>query len=205
MLHQQLTSLDDEPLDGGLRWLVPTLVALAAASGGALFFILDKPAFAGLFVAGCVAMLVAAFAVDRRTTRPAAIATLVVPDHVLVGGVLDLVPDAAALTRADGQLVTINRVFADRFGEANRIEAISDNVALVEQLTRLRVAARRDGSAQAPALALGGGELDLAVTRAGSEGDLLLWHFAALARPDLLTVAAKRVAEIGRASCRERV
>ena len=194
MLHQQLASLDDEPLEGGLRWLVPTLVALAAASGAGLFFILGKPAFAGLFVAGCVAMLVAAFAIDRRTTRPAAIATLVVPDHALVSGALDLVPDAVALTRGDGQLVTINRAFADRFGEASRIEAISKDAALVERLTLLRGAAWRDGSAKASALALGGGELDLVVTRAGSNGDLLLWHFAHLARPDLLTIAAKRVA-----------
>ena len=194
MLQQQLASLDNEPLEGGLRWLVPTLVALAAASGAALFFIIGEPAFAGLFVAGCVAMLIAAFAIDRRTTRPAAINTLVVPDHALVSGALDLVADPVALTRGDGQLTTINRAFCDRFGEMSQIEAISDDASLVDRLVALRGAAWRDGSAQATALPFSGGALDVNVARAGSNGDLLQWHYALVARPDLLTIAAKRIA-----------
>ncbi len=154
MLQQQLASLDQEPLEGGLRWLVPTLVALAAASGAALFFIIGEPIFAGLFLAGCVAMLIAAFAIDRRITRPAAINTLIVPDHALVGSALELVADPVVLTRSDGQLVTINTAFRQRFGEASDLGAISDDAALSEELTALRVAAWRDGSARAPSLAL---------------------------------------------------
>ena len=100
MLQQQLASLDQEPLEGGLRWLVPTLVALAAASGAALFFIIGEPIFAGLFLAGCVAMLIAAFAIDRRTSRTPAINTLIMPDHVLVSGALDLVGDPVAFSVA---------------------------------------------------------------------------------------------------------
>ena len=126
-----------------------------------MFFILDKPAFAGLFVAGCVAMLVAAFAIDRRTTRPAAVATLVVPDHALVSSALDLVADAVALTRGDGQLTSVNRAFADRFGEASRIEAVGGDAELTERLVQLRSAAWRDGEAAASALAFSGGELDV--------------------------------------------
>ena len=194
MLQQQLASLDQEPLEGGLRWLVPTLVALAAASGAALFFIIGEPIFAGLFLAGCVAMLIAAFAIDRRTSRTPAINTLIMPDHALVSGALDLVGDPVALSRSDGQLVTINAAFRQRFGEASELGAISDDAALSEELTALRVAAWRDGSARAPSLALSGSRVDLNVARAGASGDLLQWHFAPVARPDLVTIAAKGIA-----------
>jgi two-component system cell cycle sensor histidine kinase/response regulator CckA len=128
VLHQQLAFLESEPLEGGLRWLVPTLVALAAASGAALFFILGEPMFAGLFLAGCVAMLVAAFAIDRRASRAAPVVTLVLPDHGLVGTAYELVADPVALTRGDGELVT----FRDqnearcRHGYAGLISALAN-------------------------------------------------------------------------------
>ena len=73
MLQQQLASLDTEPLGRGLRWLVPTLVALAAASAAALFFVISETMVAWLFLAGCGVILVIAFAIDRRSSRPAAI------------------------------------------------------------------------------------------------------------------------------------
>ncbi|HEU4876629.1 MAG TPA: PAS domain-containing protein, partial [Sphingomicrobium sp.] len=194
MLHQQLASLDSEPLEGGLRWLVPTLVALAAASGAALFFILGEPIFAGLFFAGCVAMLVAAFVIDRRATRPAAIHTLIVPDHALVSGALDLVADPVALSRDDGQLVTINQAFRARFGDAADLRSISDDPALVARLMALRDAAWRDGQARAVAIEVAGDPFDVGITRAGSKSDLLQWHFALAAPPDRMTVAASVVA-----------
>ncbi|MDQ3079002.1 MAG: response regulator [Pseudomonadota bacterium] len=194
MLQQQLASLDSEPVGGGLRWLVPALVALVAASGAALFFIMDEGAFAGLFVAGGVAMLVAAFAIERRMARPAEINTLIVPDHALVSGALDLVPDPVALTRGDGELVTINQAFSNRFGEVDHIDAVSGDSDLSAQLSALLKSAWRDGNARAEALAFSGGGLDVSVTRAGSKSDLLQWHFSSGARPDLLTIAAKRIA-----------
>jgi two-component system cell cycle sensor histidine kinase/response regulator CckA len=194
VLHKQLASLDSEPLEGGLRWLVPTLVALAAASGAALFFILGEPIFAGLFFAGCVAMLVAAFVIDRRATRPAAIHTLIVPDHALVSGALDLVADPVALSRDDGQLVTINQAFRARFGDAADLRSISDDPALVARLMALRDAAWRDGQARAVAIEVAGDPFDVGITRAGSKSDLLQWHFALAAPPDRMTVAASVVA-----------
>ncbi len=194
MLHQQLASLDSEPLGGGLRWLVPALVALFAASGAALFFIMDEVAFTGLFLAAGATMLVAAFAIERRTARPAAINTLVLPDHSLVSSAFDLVADPVALTQGDGELVTINQAFSDRFGEVERIESLSGDAPLAECLSMLRQSAWRDGSARADALAFAGGGLNVSVARAGSKSDLLLWYFASGARPDLLTIAAKRIA-----------
>ncbi len=195
MLHQQFASLDQDPLDGGTRWLVPTLVALAAASGAGLFFVLRQPVFAGLFLAGCVAMLVAAFAIDRRSTRPRPIDTLVVPDLGLVASALDLVAEPVALSRPDGQLVTVNRAFRGRFGDiADVAEIGGDEATLIDRLADLRRTAWRDGRASASAIELSDGKLDLDVARVESTGELMLWHFALIARPDPLSVAAKRIA-----------
>lgn len=69
MLYEQLDLDEVEPLDGGLRWLVPALVAAAAASGALLFFLIGQPVFGGLFLAGLVAMLIAAFVIDRRGSK----------------------------------------------------------------------------------------------------------------------------------------
>ena len=55
MLHQQLTSLDQVPLDRGWRWLVPALVAAVAASGALLFFIAGDSLLGGLFAAALAA------------------------------------------------------------------------------------------------------------------------------------------------------
>ena len=51
MLYEQFDLAEAEPLKGGLRWLVPALVAAAAASGALLFYSLGEPLFAGLFMA----------------------------------------------------------------------------------------------------------------------------------------------------------
>ncbi|MDQ3074098.1 MAG: response regulator [Pseudomonadota bacterium] len=194
MLHQQLSSLDQEPLGSGLRWLVPTLVALAAASGAGLCAILGEPIFAGLFLVGGVAMLAAAFAIDRRTARPTAIDTLALPDLTLVSSALDLLADPVALTGGDGQLVTINQSFRIRFGDIGGLDGLSDDPALSARILGLRDVAWRDGNARATELEFDGGDLDVSVARAGSRGDLLQWHFALKAKPDLVAVAATRIA-----------
>ncbi|MBA3729460.1 MAG: response regulator, partial [Sphingomonas sp.] len=138
-------------------------------------------------------MLIAAWVIRRGTPRPA-IDTLVVPDHALVSGTLDLVPDPVALTRGDGELVTINRAFSERFGEVEQIDSISRDPALSERLSTLRKTAWRDGTAHAETMPFGGGGLEVSVTRAGSRSDLLQWHFSSGTRPDLLSIAAKRIA-----------
>ena len=62
MLYEQFDLAEAEPLRGGLRWLVPALVAAAAASGALLFYLLGQQLYGALFLAGFVAMLVAACA-----------------------------------------------------------------------------------------------------------------------------------------------
>ncbi len=70
MLDRQIALLEAEP-PVGMGWLVPALVAAAAASGAVLFTAVGEPMFAGLFLAGVVAMLVAAFVLERRSGRAA--------------------------------------------------------------------------------------------------------------------------------------
>jgi len=102
LLYEQLDLADKEPLDGGLRWLVPGLVAAAAASGALLFYLAGQSLYAGIFLVGFVAMLVAAFIIDRRSPKAIEIAPILVPDLELVGAAMGLSSDAAALTDEDG-------------------------------------------------------------------------------------------------------
>ena len=194
MLHQQLASLDAKPLDGGLRWLVPALVALAAASGAILFWTVGEPMFAGLFLAGCVAMLVAAFIAERRSSRIVPQAPVAAPDFALVGAALDLVADPAALTRDDGSLVTINGAYRRFFADTLPPHELGDDEEGNAALDNLRVAAWRDGSAGLLRIDLRGRRVAVDVARAGSGGDMLLWRFPNSAEPDRLTLAARRVA-----------
>ena len=57
MLYEQFDLSEAKPLSGGLRWLVPALVAAAAASGALLFYLLGQQLYGALFLAGFVAML----------------------------------------------------------------------------------------------------------------------------------------------------
>jgi two-component system cell cycle sensor histidine kinase/response regulator CckA len=138
-------------------------------------------------------MLVAAFAMDRRSSRAPSVATIIVPDHALVASALDLADTPAALTDGEGVLVTVNAAFHERFGNPATIDLVVTDPDHARQLARLRADAWRDSSASAE-IAVDGETLDLDVLRVGSRGDLLRWHFASLAQPDMLAVAAERIA-----------
>ena len=80
MLYEQFDLSEAKPLSGGLRWLVPALVAAAAASGALLFYLLGQQLYGALFLAGFVAMLVAAFVIDRRGAKRVEAPPLILPD-----------------------------------------------------------------------------------------------------------------------------
>ncbi len=193
MLHQPLASLDPEPLDGGLRWLVPALVAAAAASGGVMFWAVGEPLFAGLFLTGFVAMLVAAFVVERRGARAGDQAQPPTRDLGLAGAALGLAREAAALTDGEGRLLSVNAAYRDRFGTSAPVDLDGDKPARAA-LAEARIAAWRDGRASADLAGIAGGPLALEIERVGAPADLLLWHFANLAEPDLVVIAAGRIA-----------
>ena len=152
MLHQQLVSLDAQPFDRGLRWLVPALVALAAGSGAGLLWLLGEPLFAALFLLACGLLALLGFAVARRPGGDVAVATVALPDYQLVGATLELIRDPAALTHPDGSLLLINSAYRRKFGDAPPLELEADDAALQEY----RAAAWRDGSAEVADLGLCG-------------------------------------------------
>ena len=191
MLDRQIALLEAEP-PAGMRWLVPTLVAAAAASGALLFAAVGEPMFAGLFLAGVVAMLVAAFVLERRSSRIAvAIPPLPVPDYGLAAAILGLSRDGAALSDASGRMLSANAPYRTRFGDHLPDQVGSDDDAR-NALGDLRAAAWRDGNASAPSIALRDHPAPVRVERVGARGDLLLWRFER-GEPDLLGTLVKRI------------
>ena len=193
MLYEQLDLVRDEPIDGGLRWLVPALVAAAAASGAVLFYLVDQPMFAGLFLAGFVAMLVAAFVIERRGGKRIEVDPIILPDLQLVGASLALATEPAALTSPDGTLKSINPAYKARFGARAPSELGQDDAANLA-IVAAREMAWREGAGETAPLELLGGKALLRIERAGAGQDVLLWSFPNAAPPDRLTVAAGRIA-----------
>ena len=193
MLYEKLDLANLDPQGGGLRWLVPALVAAAAASGALLFYVVGEPLFAGLFLTGFVAMLVAAFIVERRGEKRIEIGPVVLPDIPLIGSVLGLSPDPVAITAPDGTLKSANPAYKARFkGTPSPLDI--GNKASRMALALVRESALRDGNGEIADLALPGGSAGVELSRAGVNQDLLLWRFTSAAPPDLLEVAAKRIA-----------
>ncbi len=191
MLDRQIALLEAEP-PSGLSWLVPALVAAAAASGALLFAAVGEPMFAGLFLAGVVAMLVAAFVLERRSVRAGVmVAPLPVPDFGLAAAVLNLSRDAAALSDASGRLLSANAAYRTRFGDLLPENVGESDDALV-QLKTLRSAAWRDGQASDALVALRDQPAPVNVERVGARGDLLLWKYDR-GEPDLLATLVKRI------------
>jgi two-component system cell cycle sensor histidine kinase/response regulator CckA len=190
VIDRQLALLEAEP-PGGLRWLVPALVAAAAASGALLFASVGEPLFAGLFLAGVVAMLVAAFVLEKRNgaVQEAAVA-VPVPDYALASAALNLTRDPAALTDSQGRLLGTNAAYRSRYGDTLPT-ALPGSAKSKELLERLGTQAWRDGKATGEA-GLKGGKLPVGVERVGSGSDLLMWRIARK-QPDMLATLVKRV------------
>ena len=193
MLHKSLAPLDaellSEPVGQGQRWLVPALVAAAAASGALLFWAIGATSFAWLFFAGFVAMLVAAFVLERRVARIPEPHAVAVPDLTLTGATLALLDEPAVLTDGEGTILVANPAYRARFpGAPSPLELLGAEGT--DHLTAARSAAWRDGSAttsldeQSP----------VHVARAGARGDLLLWRFPVAPAPDRLSLEARRIA-----------
>ncbi|MCL6740126.1 response regulator [Sphingomonas sp. RB56-2] len=192
MLYEQFDLAEAEPLKGNLRWLVPALVAAAAASGALLFFLIGQQFYGALFLAGFVAMLVAAFIFDRRGAKRVETPPVILPDLALVGSALSLASDPTALTGAEGALRSVNPAYKARFGQKSPIE-LGKGKQGAKLLSELTEAALQDGEATTADVPLTGGPVTVSVNRAGVDGDLLLWRFVGAAPTDVLAVAAKRV------------
>ena len=194
MLYEQFDFADTEPLDGGLRWLVPALVAAAAVSGALLFYLVGQSLFAGIFLAGFVAMLVASFVIDRRTPKAVEVAPLLLPDMELMGSAIALSADAVALTDASGALRSVNPAYRSLLETTRPPLELGANAKAGKALLRARDLALRDGKAELADLALAGGISSVAVTRVGAQKDLLLWRFMGADRLDPIDIAAQGIA-----------
>jgi len=173
---------------------MPGLVAAAAASGALLFFMIGQPIYGGLFLAGFVGMLVAAFVIDRRGAKRVEVEPVILPDLALVGSALSLSPDAAVITAADGTLRSVNAAYKTRFGGTPDPLAAGKDKKAAKLLANLRDVALRDGSATAEGVQTRKGPLRVEASRVGIDNGLLLWRFAGDAPEDPLDVAAKRIA-----------
>jgi two-component system cell cycle sensor histidine kinase/response regulator CckA len=194
VLYEQFDFADTEPLDGGLRWLVPALVAAAAASGALLFYLVGQSLFAGIFLAGFVAMLVASFVIDRRTPKAVEVAPLLLPDMELMGSAIALSADAVALTDASGALRSVNPAYRSLLETTRPPLELGANAKAGKALLRARDLALRDGKAELADLALAGGISSVGVTRVGAQKDLLLWRFMGADRLDPIDIAAQGIA-----------
>ena len=194
MLYEQLDLVEVEPLDGGFRWLVPALVAAAAASGALLFFLIGQPIYGGLFLAGFVGMLVAAFVIDRRGSKRIEVEPIVLPDLALAGSALNLSTDPAAITDPDGALKAINSAYKARFGGTPGPLEVGKDKKASTGLAKLRDVALRDGDGAADTVVMDGASAKVEVSRIGVNRDLLLWKFTSELPEDPLDVAAKQIA-----------
>ncbi|HEU4956087.1 MAG TPA: response regulator [Sphingomicrobium sp.] len=194
MLYEQLDLVEVEPLDGGFRWLVPALVAAAAASGALLFFLIGQPIYGGLFLAGFVGMLVAAFVIDRRGSKRIEVEPIVLPDLALAGSALNLSTDPAAITDPDGALKAINSAYKARFGGTPGPLEVGKDKKASTGLAKLRDVALRDGEGAGDTVVMDGASAKVEVSRIGVNRDLLLWKFTSELPEDPLDVAAKQIA-----------
>src|SRR5687767_5314845 len=137
-------------------------------------------------------MLVAAFAIDRRGAKRVEVAPVILPDLALVGSALGLSSDPLAMTGTDGTLKSINPAYKARFGSRGPLE-LGKGKQAAKAIAQLRDDAARDGGCSVSDVALTGGPANVQVSRAGANGDLLLWRFVGAAPPDMVDVAAKRV------------
>nr|WP_260484542.1 response regulator [Sphingomicrobium flavum] len=178
---------------------MPALVAAAALSGAVLFYSVGEPVFAGLFLAGTVAMLVAAFIVDRRTSAESAVAGPQSGEgsHAIAAAALALSEQAAAVTSSYGRLILANPSYRERFGPSISPLKLGTDRESGEALEAARRIALRDGLGSASGITTDGPPINVDLKRIGSDADpRLLWFFPRASQPDLLQVAAKRLAGV---------
>ncbi|MBA2467022.1 MAG: response regulator [Sphingomonas sp.] len=198
MLHQELPRIEATPLDGVSRWLIPALIAGAAASGALLAWLLGFPAIAialllaGLLGAGSL-VLSGQRSAKRMLAEPAE-RLILTPDYSVIGSALGLTSEPAAVTSVEGALLIANSAYRERFGGAPPPPALGMDENSAQSLDLAQSMAKRDGGGCAAGIATAAGIVAVEVERIGSSGDLLLWRFPPPAPPDPLSVAAKLLA-----------
>jgi two-component system cell cycle sensor histidine kinase/response regulator CckA len=189
VLYQELPRIDESPLDGWGRWLVPSIVAAAALTAALAISLLGYPRLALVAV---VAGAIGSAVTYRRAAAPLPVAEPIVagPDYSLVGSALGLSRDPVALTAADGTLLVVNSAYRERFGSSAPPDVAASEQAR-EGLKLAQSMAWRDGAGCVAAIETSAGSTPVEVERVGTSNDLLLWRFPEPS-PDPLTIAVKR-------------
>ncbi len=194
MLQQELPLLDSRPLDGVSRWLLPAIAVAAALTGAGLLWIAGAAMPALLFLAVCAIAFPAAAFIRRRPEPQVPDLTQLAasPDYSLVGSMLGLSGDCAALTDGDGKLLAANAAYRERFqGQPpDKLAADSDSGQAVDTACSM---AWRDGGGCAAGIETEAGTFALEVERVGVRNDLLLWRFLKPHPSDPLGVAVNRL------------
>jgi two-component system, cell cycle sensor histidine kinase and response regulator CckA len=194
MLQQELPLLDSRPVDGASRWLVPAIAVAAAATGSGLLWIAGAGTGALLFLAACAVAFPAVILMRRRqhSAAPDLQQIVAAPDYSLVGAMLGLADDAAALTDSDGTLLAANAAYRERFDAKPPDKLPADGESALS-LDAARTMAWRDGGGCARGIETGSGEFALDVERVGARGDLLLWRFLKPVQSDPISIASNRL------------
>ena len=194
MLQQELALLDSRPVDGASGWLVPAIAISAALTGAAVLWIAGASTAAVLFLGLSAVAFPAAlyFGRSRGTVVPDLDALVAAPDYSLVGSMLALSADAAALTDAEGKVLAANSLYRERFDgkPPDRLGADTDSAQLIDTA---RAMAWRDGGGCAAGIQTPAGSFALEVERAGARSDLLLWRFLKPSLRDPVAAAASRL------------
>ncbi|HMI40093.1 MAG TPA: response regulator [Sphingomicrobium sp.] len=194
MLHRQLAAIDAETPTRGVRWLLPALVAAAAVSAALLLWMIGEQRIAGMVVLGGLLIVGILSAIERRTRPAVLIRPVELPDYAIVGSALAMAGDAAALTDGDGRLVMANAQYGERFKGAPGPLTLGADEDARDLLDTARAMAWRDGAGCVAGVATVAGPIAVETQRVGAGGNLLLWRFPRAAQPDLLLLAAKRIA-----------
>jgi two-component system cell cycle sensor histidine kinase/response regulator CckA len=194
MLQQELPLLDLRPVDGASRWLMPAVAVAGALTGAGILWIAGATTAAILFLAVCAIAFPAAAYFKRRPDAvvPDLDQLAAAPDFSLVGSMLGLTADCAALTDSDGKLLAANAHYRERFDgrPPAKLAADSDSEQAVATAQSM---AWRDGGGCAAGIETEAGSFAVEVERVGARNDLLLWRFLKPAPSDPLAVASSRL------------
>ena len=193
MLQQELPLLDSRPIDGASPWLVPAIAAASALSGAGVLWLAAGATAALLSLGGCTIAFTAMLLLRRSSASAPDLEQLVAtPDYSLVGAMLALSADSAALTDSEGTLLAANAAYRERFGSRppDKLPADPDSA---QSLAAARSMAWRDGGGCATGIQTGEGAFALEVERLGARNDLLLWRFLKPGPADPIAVAVHRL------------
>jgi two-component system cell cycle sensor histidine kinase/response regulator CckA len=194
MLQQELPLLDSRPAGSASRWLVPAIAAAAALTGAGLLWIAGAATAAVLFLAACAVGLPAAAVLrkPRAAEAPDLQQLVASPDYSLVGAMLGLTADSAAVTDADGTLLAANASYRERFDGRPPVKLPADADS-TQALETARTMAWRESGGCATGIETAAGTFAVEVERVGARGDLLLWRFLKPAPSDPVAATAARM------------